>query len=243
VIGSTGFTDAGDFPAVLTAEETAGITVIGGFEAPNLEAIAQLKPDLIIGDAYFQEARADLLNAIAPTVLISTPDWKAWITTIAEAAGVPERAAEGFAEYDARVAELGARLRPVELSFIRAVPGSFQLYRAAPNAYAPIAVLSEVGVQRPAFETGTDDNSFERLDWEGVTNLTGDVLFYVIGGANDDEQSSLADEVTNNPIWQQLPAVQAGQAYRVDAEHWMSFGGLRSAHAVLDDIEEYLTEE
>jgi iron complex transport system substrate-binding protein len=39
-----------------------------------------------------------------------------------------------------------------------------------------------------------------------------------------------------------FPAVRGGRAYRVNAEHWMSFGGLRSAHAVLDDLERYLAE-
>jgi iron complex transport system substrate-binding protein len=51
------------------------------------------------------------------------------------------------------------------------------------------------------------------------------------------------NEVTSNPIWQQLPAVQAGEAYRVDTTHWMGFGGLRSANAILDDVETYLTIE
>jgi iron complex transport system substrate-binding protein len=69
------------------------------------------------------------------------------------------------------------------------------------------------------------------------------VLFYVVGGADDNEDgSALEAAVTSHPIWQQLPAVQAGRAYRVNTEHWMNFGGLRSAHAVLDDVERYLAE-
>jgi ABC-type Fe3+-hydroxamate transport system substrate-binding protein len=38
------------------------------------------------------------------------------------------------------------------------------------------------------------------------------VLFYVVGGADDDEDgSALEAAVTSHPIWQQLPAVQAGR--------------------------------
>lgn len=37
--------------------------------------------------------------------------------------------------------------------------------------------------------------------------------------------------------------LRAQVSYCVNAEQWMSFGGLRSAHAVLDDIEAYLIEE
>lgn len=160
---------------------------------------------------------------------------------IAAVGGATDQATAEMAAYDARVAELGARLREGTVSFVRVVPGGFQLYRAAPNAYAPIAIMTEVGVVRPDFEIGTDETSWERLDWEGIVNLTGDVLFYVVGGA-DEEATQLEAEVTANPIWQQLSAVQVGQAYRVSAEQWMSFGGLHSAHAVLDDIEQYLAE-
>jgi iron complex transport system substrate-binding protein len=229
------------FPTALSAEETAGIAFAGAFDQPNLETITQLAPDLIIGDAYFQSERYDLLSAIAPTVLINTADWKTWYMIIAEVGGATAQATEEMAAYDARVAEIGARLREGTVSFVRVVPGGFQLYREAPNAYAPIAVMTEVGVVRPDFEVGTDETSWEQLDWEGIVNLTGNVLFYVVGGA-DDEAPQLEAEVTANPIWQQLPAVQAGRAYRVNAEQWMSFGGLHSAHAVLDDLEEYLAE-
>lgn len=243
VVATAAYGDEASFPSALTEEETAGISFVGAFEQPNLETLTQLAPDLIIGDAYFHGERYDLLREIAPTVLINTADWKTWLSITGDVGGVSELATEQLAEYEARVADISSRLRDVEVSFVRVVPGSFQLYREAPDAYAPIAVMSDVGVVRPDFEIASGDNSWERLDWEGITSLTGDVLFYVAGGASDiDGAAQLEEEVTSNPIWQQLPAAQAGQAYRVDAEHWMSFGGLHSAHAVLDDIEEYLTE-
>jgi hypothetical protein len=52
-----------------------------------------------------------------------------------------------------------------------------------------------------------------------------------------------AESVLDNPLWRQIPAVRNGEAYRVDVAQWMNFGGLRSAHLVLDDVEEHLTRE
>lgn len=43
------------------------------------------------------------------------------------------------------------------------------------------------------------------------------------------------------PLWQQIPAVQNGEAYQVDPNRWLMFGGLHSANLVLDDVEKYLT--
>ncbi|MDL1902060.1 iron-siderophore ABC transporter substrate-binding protein [Anaerolineae bacterium CFX9] len=240
VMGSGSFTSDGGFPDTLSAEVLAGIEVIGAFDAPNLEAIVTLAPDLIIGDAYFLSEQYELLNEIAPTVLIATANWKAWYRTIAAAAGVPERAEAAFDAYNTRIADLQARIPDdVTVSFLRVVPDGYQLYREAPNAYAPIAVMSEAGVVRPEFESGTDEESFARLDDEGLTYIEGDILLYVVGGSNDDGEQ-LEAETLSNPIWQALPAVEAGQAYRVDAGPWMSFGGLRSAHAVLDDLFRYV---
>jgi iron complex transport system substrate-binding protein len=240
VIASAAYSSDGGFPASLSAEAAAEIEVIGGFEAPNMEAITALNPDLIIGDAYFLSAQYDLFNEIAPTVLISSGDWKDWYRIIAAAAGVPERAETAFDEYNARIADLQARMpENVTVSFLRIVPDGFQLYREAPNAYAPIAVMSEAGITRPEFESGTDEESFARLDYEGLTHIEGDILLYVVGGSDDDGEQ-LEAETLDNPIWQALPAVRAGQAYRVDAGPWMSFGGLGSAHAVLDDLFRYV---
>ena len=243
IIASATVDGSDTFPASLTPEETAGITAVGAFDTPNLELLAGLNADLIIGDAYFYAEQVDLLNQIAPTVLINTPEWKQWIYTIAAAAGVPERAEDGFAEYEARIAAIQPRLRDVEVSFVRLIPGGFQVYLDGPSAYAPFSVLAEAGVKRTAFETTEDDTVLLRPDFETLPNLTGDILFYVVGGANDPvADNALVEEVTANPIWQQLPAVQAGEVYRLENTHWMGFGGLRSAHAILDDIEMYLAD-
>lgn len=241
IVGSA--TSGAEFPTALTNEQLASITDIGQFDTPNLEVITELNPDLILADAYFHESNQKALSAIAPKVLIDTPDWKAYFRVIAGATGTEERAETALVEYDSRATAIGERLRDVELSFVRLIPGGFQVYVEGPSAYAPFSVLEDAGVERPPFETAEDDTTLKRPDWEGLADIEGDVLFYVVGGGHDSPEGQLEIDVTSNPIWQALPAVQGGNAHRVSAEHWMSFGGLASANAVLDDVERYLTEE
>ena len=241
IVGSA--TSGSAFPAALTDEQVERITDVGQFDAPNLEVITELNPDLILADAFFHESNGEALSAIAPTVLVATPNWKEYFRTIAGAAGVAEGAETAFDVYEARTEAISERLKGVELSFVRLIPGGFQVYVEGPSAYAPFSVLQDAGVARPPFETAEDDTVLKRPDWEGLTNLEGDVLFYVVGGGHDSPGGrDLEDEVISNPIWQALPAVQTGEAHRVSAEHWISFGGLASANAVLDDVERYLTE-
>ena len=49
-----------------------GVTLLGAEGEPNLELIATLEPDLILGSKVRQEKVYDQLSAIAPTVMTET---------------------------------------------------------------------------------------------------------------------------------------------------------------------------
>ncbi|MEM1429154.1 MAG: iron-siderophore ABC transporter substrate-binding protein [Pseudomonadota bacterium] len=214
--------------------------VVGQMTSPNLEAILRLDPDLIIGDAYSQAEIYGQLSEIAPTALVDTTDWKEYFRAVALVADAGEAAEAKLDAYEARVAETAAAL-PDEatVSFLRIIPGGFQVYVAGPAAYAPMSVLTELGIERPPFETATDDTVLKRPTMEGLLELEGDILIYTIGGAHHEGDAiALENEVTSSAIWQALPSVQNGRAYRVKPTHWMGFGGLASAHAIVDDVRE-----
>ncbi|MEM8949933.1 MAG: iron-siderophore ABC transporter substrate-binding protein [Pseudomonadota bacterium] len=222
------------------------ITHIGQVEAPDLEMILELSPDLIIGDAYAHGPLRALLSRIAPTALVRATDWQSYLKTVARAVGREEDVSQGLADYENRASSIRSRMpEGLQVSFVRLTAGGFQVYVAGPAAYAPAAVMTDAGVVRPDYEHVTDETVLKRPGWEGLLALSGDVLLYVIGGGHHDVEGgrSLEDEVTANPIWQSLPAVKAGRAYRVDAAHWMGFGGLHSAEAVLDDIERLIIDD
>lgn len=220
-------------------EDAKGIESIGQFTEPNLETITRLRPDLILGDAHMQKDNLAEFSRIAPTALIAASDWKVYFRTIAALAGKETFAAERLAEYEARARAISARLGDVTLSAVRVFAGGFHVYLDGPAAYAPYRVLAEAGVKRTPYETATDDTVFKRPDWETIDALQGDVLFYIVGSGGGDFED-LEEETISHPLWAMLPAVRNGRAYRVDAETWMGFGGIGSAHKVLDDVERYL---
>lgn len=59
-------------------KEMKDVKVVGVESQVNVEAIAALKPDLIIGNKMRQENIYEQLNAIAPTIFAETlrGDWK-----------------------------------------------------------------------------------------------------------------------------------------------------------------------
>jgi iron complex transport system substrate-binding protein len=102
-------------------------------------------------------------------------------------------------------------------------------------------VLGDAGVKRPPYETAADATILKRPDWEGLSQLDGDVLLYMVGNPYDDEsKTTLEADTLANPLWKTIPAVASGRVHKVDVTTWMGFGGLRSANKVLDDVERFV---
>jgi iron complex transport system substrate-binding protein len=217
-----------------------GAASLGSFLAPDLEALVAAKPDLVLGDAAAHGGAAEALARIAPTALIDTSDWRSYFRLVARAGGREAEAEAALGALDARVAALAVRLpEDATVSFLRILPGGFQVYVDGPEAYAPMQLLGDLGLGRPPFETVADSAVLKRIGWEGLPQLQGDVLIYVVGGGDDSAPgagAALEAEATGNPMWRTIPAVRAGRAYRVSAGPWMAFGGVPSAEAILADV-------
>ena len=228
-------------PKLQAMAQEAAVTDIGSANEPSIERIIALQPDLILGDAAMHAQAYDLATQLAPTVLVNAQDWKEFFATIAAATGTSGKADEAFKAYEERAAEIKARMPDVKVSVLRVMPCGFHVYVDGPAAYAPFAVMHDAGVKRSAYETVTDATILKRPDWESLAQLDGDILLYMVGSPYDDESDgTLEAETLANPLWQMLPAVKAGRAYKVDIATWMAFGGLASANRILDDVERYV---
>ncbi|EJN02557.1 ABC-type Fe3+-hydroxamate transport system, periplasmic component [Phyllobacterium sp. YR531] len=214
---------------------------LGNPKEPSLERLAVLKPDLIIGSAEAHGQIYKSASQIAPTVLIWHMDWKKHLQLLAEITGRTGVMQKALDEYHARVNSIRARMKNVIVSTVRLAPDRFVVFLDGPSAYAPFSVLHEAGVKRTAYETVTDGTIVKRPDWEELANLDGDILLYVsASGFESGPDDALEKEVISNPLWQLLPAVQNGRAFRVDRGPWQSFHGIGSANRILDDIERYI---
>lgn len=228
---------------VLDVVKARKMVDLGNPREPSLERVAALKPDLIIGSAEAHSAIYEQAAKIAPTVLFKHMDWKRYLERLSEVTGREGVANAALKAYDTRVAVVRERMKDKDLtvSTVRFAPDRFVVFVDGPAAYAPFAVLHEAGVKRSAYETVTDGTIVKRPDWEELAALDGDVLLYVsASGFESGPDDALEKQVTENPLWQLLPAVQAGRAHRVDRGPWQSFHGISSANRILDDVERYI---
>lgn len=225
--------------------EAAGAVSLGFVTEPSLETIVALEPDLIlgfVGDPALAAGLHPQLAQLAPTLLYTDVDWREFYFLLAGLTGRTAEVEARFAEFDARLDALRARMpADLEVSVLRITSWDFQVYLDAPVTYAPFALMQAAGVRRTAYETTDDPGlSMKRPDWEELAALDGDVLLYIVGGTNDSDKDGRLEEVLADPLWQMLPAVAAGRAHRVDPATWMEFSGLASAHRLLDDLERYV---
>ncbi|GAA0327059.1 iron-siderophore ABC transporter substrate-binding protein [Bacillus carboniphilus] len=220
------------------AEDMEGVEVVGTESAVNLEAIAALKPDLIIGTKQRQEEIYEQLNKIAPTVLSEAlrGDWKENFELYAKAANVEEKGQEVLGEYNQRIEELSTELGDQlekKISVVRFTAGDIRIYHK--DSFSGI-ILDQLGFAR-AEGQDVDDFAERNVTKERIPAMDGDVMFYFTYETGDGEASKVEEDWVNDPLFQKLEVVQNGNAHKVSDAIWNTAGGVIAANLVLDEIE------
>jgi iron complex transport system substrate-binding protein len=217
--------------------QMADVTVLGEESAVDLELLAALEPDLIIGTKVRHEKIYEQLSAIAPTVISERlrGDWKVNMALYAEAVGKTAEAEAAFAAYDTRVAAISEQLgeaKAEQISLVRFMAGRTRIYLK--DTFAG-TVLGQIGFARPASQDR--DEFADEVTKERIPDFNGDRLFYFVYETGDGAADSAAAEWMADPLWAALPVVQAGKAQPVSDAIWNTAGGIIAANVMLDDIE------
>lgn len=220
------------------ATEMTDVTVVGEESAVNLEAIAALEPDLILGNKTRQEKIYDQLSAIAPTVMSERlrGDWKINMALYTDAAGKGAEGEAALAAFDARVDKIAEAAGPAlqeRISLGRFMASLTRIYYK--DTFAGL-ILSEIGFARPAVQD--KDEFADDVGKERIPDFDGDRLFYFVYETGDGAAAAQANDWTSDPLWQNLPVVKAGKAHAVDDAVWNTAGGIIAANLLLDDLEE-----
>jgi len=227
-VGAAVASNVAGIPAYLDADD---VTPVGTVPEPDLEAIAALDPDLILGTDARHSALFEQLDAIAPTVFIATQadPWRENAALIGEALGREDEVADLLAGVDDRCAELNERF---------GVDGeTVQLLR--PRDETTISLYGPVSFAGSLLECV----GFTIPDRDWADGLQADLSPENILDAQADHVFVTAADVTDLSA---IPAAVSGNAAAfpdvtlVDTSTWVSGVGPRGAESVLDDIERYL---
>ncbi|MDF2684335.1 MAG: YfiY transport system substrate-binding protein [Brevibacillus sp.] len=222
-------------------DQMQGVTDLGEETQPNIELIASLKPDLIIGNKVRQEKIYSQLSSIAPTVFSEnlSGDWKINFKLYAETLN---KKAEGDAlmtTFNQKVEEAKAKLgekTKTKVSIVRFLPGKVRLYMK--DTFAGV-LFNQLGFARPASQD--KDEFMQVIAKEQMSEADGDVLFYWVSDYDDKAAAANRDEWVNDPLWKNLSVVKNNQVFQVDEVIWNTGGGLLSATLLLDEIVKHFT--
>ncbi|MEO0636812.1 MAG: iron-siderophore ABC transporter substrate-binding protein [Pseudomonadota bacterium] len=213
-----------------------GVEPVGKESAVNLELVAALEPDLILGNKQRHEEIYEQLSAIAPTVLSERlrGDWMVNFALYAEALGKVDEGDAIMADFKAKVADtsaaLGDRLQE-EVSIIRFLPSQIRIYQK--DSFSGV-LLDQVGFARPANQ---DVDEFAlRVGKESIPDMDGDRIFHFTWDSGDGEGEAAANDALADPLWLSLDAVKAGNVHAVDDNIWNTAGGVLAAQLMLEDI-------
>ncbi|MTF40494.1 iron-siderophore ABC transporter substrate-binding protein [Cyanobacterium aponinum] len=235
----------------LLAEKVTHIPKVGLDGTVNLEMVAKLQPDLILGSVYSDSRIYNQLSQIAPTVLDegeTNGEWQKNLLFYGKVLGKQEEIKQLLQKYQGRLVEfkqkMGSKLSQTQVSLVRVYPQQISLYLN--NSFAG-SILEDAGLSRPAFQNqGIKGKSpFQiMISREQMSLADGDVIFlWTYGVSEQTENSAIAqlEKLKKDPLWQQLEAVKTNQAYQIPP-YW-NVPSLIAAHAVIDDLFRYLVDE
>jgi iron complex transport system substrate-binding protein len=220
------------------ADQLKDTQVVGVESEVNVEAIAALKPDLIIGNKMRQEKIYDQLNAIAPTVFAETlrGDWKVNFELYAKALNKETEGKEVLDKYEARIADLKEQLGDklaMQVSMVRFMAGEVRIYHK--DTFSGV-ILGDLGFARPESQN-VDDFAERNVTKERIPAMEGDILFYFTYETGDGKGSELEKEWIADPLFKNLEVAKKGEVHKVSDTTWNTAGGVLAANLMLDDIE------
>ncbi|MGE6257508.1 ABC transporter substrate-binding protein [Heyndrickxia sporothermodurans] len=220
------------------SDKMKDVEVVGTESEVNVEAIAKLHPDLIIGNKMRQEKIYNQLKEIAPTVFAETlrGDWKENFELYAKALNKEETGKQVIQNFDQRIADLKEKLGDklkTKVSMVRFMPGDVRIYHK--DTFSGV-ILDQLGFARPG-DQNKNDFAETNLTKERIPAMDGDILFYFTYDTGDGEANKLEEEWTKDPLFNNLKVAKAGNVHKVNDDIWNTAGGVLAANLMLDDIE------
>ena len=219
-------------------DQMEGVQVVGIESDINLEAIAALQPDLIIGNKMRQEEHYEALNAIAPTVFSETlrGDWMVNFELYAKALNKETEGQKVMDDFNKRIdsirENLGDKIN-TEISIVRFMASDIRIYYK--DTFAGV-ILDQIGLKRPESQN-KDEFAAKGVTKERIPEMEGDILFYFTYEPGEGDATKVEADWINDPLWNNLEVVKSGNAHKVSDAVWNTAGGVVAANKMLDELE------
>ena len=231
---TTGQADSQEFSTLFKKQyKDAKVVSVGWQGNPDLDKIAELKPDLILMTGE-QEDLYDKLSEIAPTVgyqINTDENWDYHETSlkVAEIFDKRDDMKKDLDRLDAREAvfaeNVKAKFGDQKLLYLRVTDNDIRYY-----AYGHFGYLYDTYHFNRA-ETFNPDDMFQAIDSDKLKDINPDLLI-----VQADSQELLDNKLKNTPVWTSLKAVQNNKVIYADYSTYMLGFGIVSQEAIMKQI-------
>lgn len=231
---TTGQADSQEFSTLFKKQyKDAKVVSVGWQGNPDLDKIAELKPDLILMTGE-QEDLYDELSEIAPTVgyqINTDENWDYHETSlkVAEIFDKRDEMKKDLDRLDAREAvfaeNVKAKFGDQKLMYLRVTDNDIRYY-----AYGHFGYLYDTYHFNRA-ETFNPDDMFQVIDPDKLKDINPDLLI-----VQADSQELLDNKLKNTPVWTSLKAVQNNKVIYADYSTYMLGFGIVSQEAIMKQI-------
>ena len=231
---TTGQADSQEFSTLFKKQyKDAKVVSVGWQGNPDLDKIAELKPDLILMTGE-QEDLYEELSEIAPTVgyqINTDENWDYHETSlkVAEIFDKRDEMKKDLDRVDAREAvfaeNVKAKFGNQKLMYLRVTDNDIRYY-----AYGHFGYLYDTYHFNRA-ETFNPDDMFQVIDPDKLKDINPDLLI-----VQADSQELLDNKLKNTPVWSSLKAVQNNKVIYADYSTYMLGFGIVSQEAIMKQI-------
>ncbi|WP_084869788.1 ABC transporter substrate-binding protein [Streptococcus salivarius] len=231
---TTGQADSQEFSTLFKKQyKDAKVVSVGWQGYPDLDKIAELKPDLILMTGE-QEDLYEELSEIAPTVgyqINTDENWDYHETSlkVAEIFDKRDEMKKDLDRLDAREAvfaeNVKAKFGDQKLMYLRVTDNDIRYY-----AYGHFGYLYDTYHFNRA-ETFNPDDMFQVIDPDKLKDINPDLLI-----VQADSQELLDNKLKNSPVWTSLKAVQNNKVIYADYSTYMLGFGIVSQEAIMKQI-------
>jgi ferric hydroxamate transport system substrate-binding protein len=224
------------------------VTDVGLRDQPNLEVIAQIRPDLIIGDIGNNEQTYDELSEIAPTILFDPyplqeknisglEEMEQEFMTIADIVGRSDQGAGILETMYQRIDEAAAAIQASDAAgkpFVLVQAGVFEgdIWLRIWSQNGQAAETIEMLGMENAWDVEYERYGFSTIALEDLTAVQNATLFYIAGAEGD---NVFETTYKSNPLWNDLRFVKEGRVYPIGADTW-TFGGPISVELMAERV-------
>lgn len=231
---TTGQSDSQEFSTLFKKQyKDAKVVSVGWQGSPDLDKIAELKPDLILMTGE-QEDLYEELSDIAPTVgyqINTDENWDYHETSlkVAEIFDKRDEMKKDLDRLDAREAvfaeNVKAKFGDQKLMYLRVTDNDIRYY-----VYGHFGYLYDTYHFNRA-ETFNPDDMFQVIDPDKLKDINPDLLI-----VQADSQELLDNKLKNTPVWTSLKAVQNNKVIYADYSTYMLGFGIVSQEAIMRQI-------